>query len=84
MSSTQGNPSLPQTTALAQGLHAREKNALVFVQQTDPQCPGVDVSQSIGRKVRMARGILGRRYVPTITTSTKMFLLQKPMRILSA
>eukprot|EP00959_Pyramimonas_sp_CCMP1952_P107306 2243889-Pyramimonas_sp.AAC.1 len=67
---------------LRQGLPAREKNLLAFVQSVFPGAEGVDVGQAIGRCSKIWRK--GERsFLPTLTTSTKMFLFGQHFRLLS-
>ncbi len=61
-------------------MSAREKNILAFVQHTSPDIDGVDVSQNILRSPK-ATSLHGNTYLPTLTTSSKVYLF-KPCRLL--
>lgn len=61
----------------SQALPAREKNLVTFLQHVHPQAAGVDVSQAISRMVKTVTLDDGRIVLPTLTTSTKMFLLPR-------
>ena len=63
---------------------AREKNLVAFTQAIHPSVSGVDVSQSIGRCPMVKfQEESQTSFLPTLTTSTKMFMLAPHCRVLA-